>query len=73
MDVNVYRSGEKLVEFFEGGYCLNELDGGVVQFELVVFLKGDVEFDDLQIWNRVFILNEIGEKFLCIRGNMMFF
>lgn len=68
-DVNVYRSGEKLVEFLEGGYCSNETDGGAVQLEPVVSLKGDAEFDELQIWNRALTPSEIGEKFSCIRGN----
>lgn len=68
-DVNVFRSGVKVVEFLEGGYCTNEPDEGAVQLEPVVSLRGDAEFDDLQIWNRALTPNEIGEMFTCIRGN----
>ena len=68
-DVNVFRSGVKVVEFLDGGSCTNEPDEGAFQLAPVVSLKGDAEFDDLQIWNRPLTPNDIGEMFSCIRGN----
>lgn len=68
-DVNIFRNGVKVDEFLDVGYCVNETDEGTFQLEPVVTLKGDGEFDDLQIWNRALAPNEIGEMFTCIRGN----
>ena len=68
-DVNVFRSGVKVIEFLDGGSCTSEPDEGALQFEPDASLKGDAEFDDLQIWNRPLTPNEISEMFSCIRGN----
>ena len=68
-DVNVFRGGVKVEKFLDGGFCTNEPDEGAFQFEPVVTLTGDAEYDDLQIWNRALTPNEISGMFTCVRGN----
>ena len=68
-DVHIFRNGVKVDKYLEGGFCTSETDDGVFQPQPVVTLKGDAEFDDLQIWNRALTPNEISERFTCVRGN----
>ena len=68
-DVNIFRNGVKVDRYLDGGYCKSETEKGASQSEPVVTLKGDAEFDDLQIWNRALTPNEISEIFTCVRGN----
>lgn len=70
IDVNIFRNGVKVDKFLNGGFCTNQTDEKVFQSEPVVTLRGDAEFDDLQIWNRALAPSEISEMFTCIRGNI---
>lgn len=68
-DVNIFKNGVKVDKYLDGGYCTNQTVEEVFQSEQVVTLRGDAEFDDLQIWNRALAPSEISEMFTCIRGN----